>query len=152
MKKILFLLFLSITAFITAPVVEAQSYEKYGLTKTINPQTGVETPCSRTVNIAFSGNNLFFEKESGVGAMWSQAYGVFSHNNGNKIYTAWTKGYGLMDNSFNKKNENGFGPSYYVVSPDNSIINAVILDNVGNPRMIQVYRKANTQAIEQIYR
>lgn len=152
-NKILSLLFLSIVAFITVPIVEAQTSEKYGLTKRINPKTGAEYPCSETVEISFSGNSIIFSKSSIGNGFWSQQYGVFSnYQNGNKIYSARVRGNSMLGGVFDKKDDCDVGGAYYVVSPDNLIVNKVCLDNVGQPSYIYVYRKANTNAIEQIYR
>lgn len=128
----------------------AQSSEwiPYAHTKTIIPDKGINSKKQDSAKFRFDGNHIYEETFNGVGMGWTE-YGVYQGlSNGNKLYNARQKGYNTLRGNYDQAIES----KYYLVSSDNSIINIILTDNRGEPSVIDVYEKANTEKSKKLYR
>lgn len=128
----------------------AQSGEwiSYAHTKTILPDKGINNKKYDSAKFKFEGNCIYEESVNSAGMNWTE-YGVYQGmSNGNKVYNARQKGYNTLRGSYDQP----FEIKYYLVSTDNSIINIIFNDNRGEPSIIEVYEKANTEKSKKLYR
>lgn len=146
MKRLIILIVTSMLLCID--VYPQSNWENYGYVKHIYVSNNSEIKHYDTVKFSFEGNYLYREKYNGVG-MWGQVYGIFSgYVNGNKYYKCYIIGYNEFAGNFNEIHPEG---GYFLVAGDNSTINFITNDNLGQPKYIEVYKKASNAINGNLY-
>lgn len=90
--------------------------------------------------IKYSENEFKLETLDGMSHTNYLEYGIYiGDNSGNKMYQVYIKGKDFRGNLYNRKFDN----KYFIVSPDNTVINEILTNNLGETKHIDVYKKAS---------